>query len=80
MELGTQADLMQGISLTIEQYSALITLMPQIEDLLQKKGEEVPRPDYGASKDAPAKTDASDDEGDEPEKANIDATSDEDEE
>ena len=73
---------LQGISLTLEQYSALIALMPQIEDILREKGEDVPRPDYGASKPAPAEGQAeSDDDADGKalQRSNIEATSDEDE-
>ncbi|ETN42614.1 uncharacterized protein HMPREF1541_01771 [Cyphellophora europaea CBS 101466] len=72
----------RGISLTLEQYSALIALMPQIEDILREKGEDVPRPDYGASKPAPAEGQAeSDDDADGKalQRSNIEATSDEDE-
>ncbi|KIW10979.1 hypothetical protein PV08_10278 [Exophiala spinifera] len=69
----------KGISMSIEQYSALIGLMPQIEGLLRERGEKVPRPKYDES----APTDSLQDD-EEPEtvadkKANIEATSDEEE-
>ena len=68
--------------MSIEQYSALIGIMPQIEELLKRQGEKVPRPDYsgsthiehdetGEEEDADKKMDAK--------KANIEATSDEEE-
>jgi hypothetical protein len=31
----------------VEQYSALVDLMPQIEKALEKKGEKISRPNYG---------------------------------
>ena len=65
--------------MTVEQYSALINLMPQIEAMLSAKGESVPRPDYDGT--APAGTGVEDAEidDDDPKKANIEATSDEEE-
>ena len=33
--------------MTVEQYSTLVDLMPQIEKALEKKGERIPRPKYG---------------------------------
>lgn len=36
----------QGISLSLEQYSAFLELVPQIEDVLKTKGENVARPSY----------------------------------
>ncbi|EXJ60175.1 hypothetical protein A1O7_04327 [Cladophialophora yegresii CBS 114405] len=69
----------KGISLTLDQYSALIQITPQIEDLLKSQGEKVPRPNYSGN--APAEDDEQDDnEGEQRDaKPNIDATSDEDE-
>ncbi|KAI1609194.1 transcriptional Coactivator p15-domain-containing protein [Exophiala viscosa] len=69
----------KGISLTIEQYSVLIGVMPRLEDLLERKGEKVPRPDY--SGDGPADDGEAVKEEDEEDtkKANIEATSDEEE-
>ena len=68
--------------MTVEQYSAFVQFMPQIEAMLAGKGESVPRPDYAGT--APAQTGVEDeedeeDEEDDPKKANIDATSDEEE-
>ncbi|ETI24999.1 hypothetical protein G647_04369 [Cladophialophora carrionii CBS 160.54] len=69
----------KGISLTLDQYSALIQITPQIEDLLKSQGEKVPRPNYNGN--APAEDqDQDDSEGEQKDvKPNIDATSDEDE-
>jgi hypothetical protein len=65
--------------LTLDQYSALIQITPQIEDLLKSQGEKVPRPNY--SRNSPTEDDnQTDDEGGQKDvKPNIDATSDEDE-
>jgi hypothetical protein len=81
--------------MTMEQYSALVELMPQIETALEKQGEKIPRPNYETTaRDAPAEDQGEEqDEGSEAEedsrkakskngkrrKANIEATSDEDE-
>ena len=37
---------LQGISLSLDQYFNLISILPDIERLLTKKGEQVPRPKY----------------------------------
>ncbi|KAI9783481.1 MAG: hypothetical protein M1816_001363 [Peltula sp. TS41687] len=37
----------KGISLPIDQYAALIAVLPHMETVLKEKGEEVPRPVYG---------------------------------
>ncbi|MCJ1367984.1 hypothetical protein MMC16_007122 [Acarospora aff. strigata] len=43
----------KGISMPLEQYSTLVTLLPHIETVLREKGEKVPRPDYeGQGRDA----------------------------
>lgn len=39
----------KGISLSLEQYNALVELLPQIETALQSKGETVSRPSYADS-------------------------------
>ena len=62
--------------MTIDQYSAFIAIMPQIEALLSQKGETVPRPSFDGA--APSASEDDDDEGD-PKKSNIEATSDEEE-
>jgi hypothetical protein len=71
----------QGISLTIEQYSALINVLPQLEHEIQEKGESVPRPDYsGAAPVPPPKENQqenSDEDTDDVKKANFEATSEE---
>jgi hypothetical protein len=73
----------QGISLPVEQYSALLQLLPQIEKSLVEKSQDVPRPDYGAPVPKESSEDDDEDEDDEddnePAKKNIEATSDEDE-
>ncbi|KAH0845869.1 putative RNA polymerase II transcriptional coactivator [Fonsecaea pedrosoi] len=72
----------QGISMSIEQYSAFVQIMPQIENVLKSQGEKVPRPNYDGS--APTADDGSKPEDAEEDeemdrKPNIEATSDEDE-
>ncbi|KAJ9603669.1 hypothetical protein H2200_011855 [Cladophialophora chaetospira] len=68
----------KGISMSVEQYSALIQIMPQVEELLNSKGEKLPRPNYNGV--APAQVDDEDDDEEERDvRPNIEATSDEDE-
>ncbi|KAK0335705.1 hypothetical protein LTR91_020064 [Friedmanniomyces endolithicus] len=43
----------KGISLSVDQYTALLSVLPQLETLLHDRGIEVPRPRY----DSPAGTD-----------------------
>ena len=79
----------KGISLTVDQYSALIQVLPQIEGALSKKGEWVPRPSFAGTEttqDQAMHYDGDDDDDDDEaddgrgnQKANIEATSDEDE-
>jgi hypothetical protein len=64
--------------MSIEQYSALINILPQIEDALKQKGEKIPRPNYDGQQPAGSDQDDGDDEIQD-RKANIEATSDEDE-
>lgn len=79
--------LSQGISLSMDQYKTFISLLPEIERVLESKGIQVPRPQY----DAPSKSNEEDeDEGStskalskrngKASKPNHEATSDEDEE
>ncbi|KAF2147576.1 uncharacterized protein K452DRAFT_314694 [Aplosporella prunicola CBS 121167] len=73
----------KGISLSVEQYSTLLTLLPDIEAVLGQKGESVPRPSYegevgGAVKQQPAEDEEG--EAEEEGKKNFEATSDEGEE
>ena len=68
--------------MSVEQYTALIQIMPQIERVLKSQGEKVPRPNYDGS--ASAGDDESNEEGEDRDeemerKPNIEATSDEDE-
>jgi hypothetical protein len=70
--------------MTLEQYSAFVEVMPQIELALTKKGERVPRPVYaggGAAKDQSEESGGMehDDENGDVKKSNIEATSDEEE-
>ncbi|KEF62795.1 MFS transporter, SHS family, lactate transporter [Exophiala aquamarina CBS 119918] len=70
----------KGISMTVEQYSALINIMPQIESALKQKGETIPRPNYGQQAAGGDQDDQGDDDDQiEDKKANIEATSDEEE-
>jgi hypothetical protein len=68
----------QGISMTLDQFSALIKLLPDIEQAVKKQGESLPRPAYTG---AVEQVDAEDDQetsNASPSKQNIEATSDED--
>ncbi|KKK13851.1 hypothetical protein P175DRAFT_0518107 [Aspergillus ochraceoroseus IBT 24754] len=75
----------KGISLPIDQFSTLLTLLPEIESALKEGGESIPRPNY-AHNSGPS---SEGDDGDvgssgehsetRPSRKNIDATSDEDE-
>jgi len=66
--------------MTLEQYSAFINVIPQIETALKKKGEKIPRPNYGPQPGPGNQDDQDvDDNQIEDKKANIEATSDEDE-
>ncbi|EXJ94750.1 hypothetical protein A1O1_03147 [Capronia coronata CBS 617.96] len=77
----------KGISMSLAQYSAFIDIMPQIEGLLQKQGETVPRPDYSGIAPAAASQNGGQENDDDTnvkeemdsKKANIEATSDEEE-
>ncbi|KAL4986858.1 transcriptional Coactivator p15-domain-containing protein [Aspergillus falconensis] len=74
----------KGISLPIDQFSALLTLLPEIETALQEKGVSVPRPNYidqGTNSDGDDKEEDSTDELSRarPSRKNIEATSEEDE-
>jgi hypothetical protein len=64
--------------MTVDQYSALILVMPQIETLLKQKGEKLPRPNFDGATPT-ADDDEDEEDGDDPKKSNIEATSDEDE-
>lgn len=70
--------------MSVEQYCALVELLPQIEKTLKERGEKVPRPRYGGRATEDANGDANDDEQMDAEaedkKPNIEATSDEEDE
>lgn len=68
---------LQGISLSLDQYNALMEVLPEVETALAKKGQTVVRPNFegNAAKD---KADEDDDEGSDANKKNFEATSDED--
>jgi hypothetical protein len=75
---GDLLTLLQGISMSVEQYSALIQIMPQIEELLKSQGQKLPRPNYSGI--TPAQDgDEDDGESERDVRPNIEATSDEDE-
>ncbi|KAL5364571.1 transcriptional Coactivator p15-domain-containing protein [Aspergillus floccosus] len=74
----------KGISLPIDQYYALLTVLPDIEVALKEHGESVPRPDYAdsAGQESNDKEEGEEDGSDAEDshsKKNIEATSDEDE-
>ncbi|KAL2811167.1 transcriptional Coactivator p15-domain-containing protein [Aspergillus granulosus] len=73
----------KGISLPVDQFSALMTLLPDIETALQEKGVSVPRPNYtgqGAASGGDEEEDSTDElSAPGPTRKNIEATSDEDE-
>lgn len=48
--VASMADGLQGISLSIEQYKTFISLLPDIERVLEAKGVPVPRPQYDKPK------------------------------
>ena len=57
---------MQGISLTLDQYNTMMSVLPGVSAALGKKGEEVTMPDFGnAVKTKKAPEPPEDDEGDE---------------
>ncbi|GFF56808.1 putative RNA polymerase II transcriptional coactivator [Aspergillus udagawae] len=74
----------KGISLPIDQFSALVTLLPDIEMALKESGEFVPRPEYPQANEKANGDDSNEtDQSAESEspysmKKNIDATSEED--
>lgn len=69
---------MQGISLTVEQFSSLVMFLPEIESMLRQAGESIPRPDYGTSGELQRDSaTAEKDEDAKSQKKNHEATSDE---
>ena len=80
----SKANLVKGISMPLDQYSAFIELLPQIEKELGKNGGIVPRPQYegqpSEERDARKEEESEvDEDNGVPKKSNIEATSDEDE-
>ncbi|KAI6891842.1 hypothetical protein KC318_g13488 [Hortaea werneckii] len=75
----------KGISLSVDQYNAVVEVMPQIEQVLKNKNVEVARPDYdkgeesGAPVQEESEPNAASDDAKSDKKANHEATSDEDE-
>ncbi|KAJ5988289.1 RNA polymerase II transcriptional coactivator KELP [Penicillium waksmanii] len=71
----------KGISLPVEQFAALVKLLPDIEQALEQQGESLPRPEYFDNTAQGHAAEGSDEEMDgkvaSPSKQNIDATSDE---
>ncbi|KAF4308637.1 putative RNA polymerase II transcriptional protein [Botryosphaeria dothidea] len=69
----------KGISLTLDQYNALVELLPDVEAALARKGEAVKRPNFEGPTGGPVKGDqqSDNDEADDAGKQNFEATSDE---
>jgi hypothetical protein len=78
---GTAAHIipMQGISLPVDQFAALISILPDIEQALKENGESLPRPVYSTEGDQSDKGKEGQENADiqNPSKQNIEATSDE---
>ncbi|KAJ9228553.1 hypothetical protein DTO166G5_8471 [Paecilomyces variotii] len=72
----------KGISLPIEQFSAFVSLLPEIESVLHEKGIAVPRPEYNESGEKVEADKGNSDTKDAAStgRSNIEETSDEDEE
>jgi hypothetical protein len=58
---------LQGISLNIEQFTAFIDQMPEIEKVLKAKGITIPRPEYGGARVSPKAEDQEENEEEEEE-------------
>ncbi|KAL2221440.1 putative RNA polymerase II transcriptional coactivator [Thermoascus aurantiacus ATCC 26904] len=43
----------KGISMPVDQFATLVSLLPEIESALSKKGESLPRPDYSRTASEP---------------------------
>ncbi|KAJ5543033.1 ssDNA-binding transcriptional regulator [Penicillium sp. DV-2018c] len=69
----------KGISLPVDQFAALVSVLPDIEQALKESGESLPRPVYSTegdrSDEAKEEQDTADNQS--PSKQNIEATSDE---
>ena len=55
----------QGISLNIEQFTAFIEQLPEIEKVLKAKGITIPRPEYGGACASPEDEDQAEEEDEE---------------
>lgn len=71
---------MQGISLSIEQYNALLAAAPLLESVLVEREEKVVRPEYDSEPAAPVKKDEGGEEKDGEEEAAVEKGEDEEEE
>ncbi|PLB47013.1 PC4-domain-containing protein [Aspergillus steynii IBT 23096] len=70
----------KGISLPLDQFASLVTMLPEIEAVLKEQGQSIPRPGYTGS-DSRQNESSDPDDDEEPTnspKKNIEATSDED--
>lgn len=67
----------KGISLPLDQFASLVTLLPDLEVVLKEQGQSIPRPEYTSSDSR--QNESSDPEDSKDSKKNIEATSDEDE-
>ncbi|KAJ5102879.1 RNA polymerase II transcriptional coactivator KELP [Penicillium argentinense] len=75
---GEQLPGKKGISMPIDQFAALVELLPELEQALQQHGEALPRPTYsGAAGQVSGGNDEHDQSSKSPSKQNIEATSDE---
>ena len=71
---------LQGIALPLEQWNAILRLLPHIETVLAEKGHSVERPDYSGAGASAAAAEADEEEDEEEEvkgKKNFEETSDE---
>lgn len=70
--------MIQGISLTPEQFSALVEVLPQLETALQDKGISLPRPIYTSEQASKVEPAEENEEADNETKKNHEATSEDD--
>ena len=66
------SDSRQGISLSIDQFTALLDILPDLESTLKSKGIAIPRPKYGSSNGTKKNTDEDSDKDEEDEEAEED--------
>ncbi|KAJ5207182.1 ssDNA-binding transcriptional regulator [Penicillium cf. griseofulvum] len=69
----------KGISMPVDQFAAIVSILPEIEQALKENGETLPRPIYSAEGGQSVKGEQGQDHSDNqsPTKQNIEATSDE---